>query len=109
VSDDIVTRLREQVAKHFCYYEGDKCADCRNANEAAFQIEELRKDLNLQARCVGRHYDQFADLRNEIERLREWKELAYLMRNRAWWVLGRRYLTQFDELHRADWDVARNG
>ena len=45
MNDDIVTRLREQVAKHFCYYDGDKCADCRNANEAADEIERLRQEV----------------------------------------------------------------
>lgn len=43
--DDIVTRLREQVDNHFCYYDGEKCADCRNANAAADEIERLGADM----------------------------------------------------------------
>jgi hypothetical protein len=45
MTDDIVTRLREQVAKHYCYYDGDKCADCRNQIQAADEIERLREEL----------------------------------------------------------------
>ena len=64
MTDDIVTRLREK-------YLG-QLPICL---EAADEIEELRKDLSWQARCIGRHYGQFADLRNEIEHLRA--EVAY--------------------------------
>ena len=72
MSDDIVTRLRKKYA--------GQLPICL---EAADEIEELRKDLSLQARCIGRHYDQFADLRNEIERLRE--TLAETQRQVEYW------------------------
>lgn len=44
MTDDIVTRLRKQVADHHCYWNGDRCRDCRNQNHAADEIERLRKD-----------------------------------------------------------------
>lgn len=46
---------------------------------------------------------------DEIEQLRKWKDLAYEMRNSAWWMLRRKYLKRFDELHREDWKAIRNG
>lgn len=49
--------------------------------------------------------DQAAD---EIERLREWKELAYQMRNKYWWVMSKKILKQFDAMHKADWALPRN-
>jgi hypothetical protein len=69
------------VAKHFCYYDGDKCADCRNQIEAA----------------------------DEIEQLRRWKELAYDMKHTAWWALRSKYLVMFRELHNTDWEKMRGG
>ena len=68
MTDDIVTRLWFALEN----FRNDPQPVL--LEDAADEIEELRKDLSLQARCISRHYDQFADLRNEIERLR--KELA---------------------------------
>jgi hypothetical protein len=47
MTDDILTRLREQVDNHFCYYDGEKCADCRNANAAADEIERSWVEWSL--------------------------------------------------------------
>jgi hypothetical protein len=44
--------------------------------------------------------EQAAD---EIERLREWKELAYEMRNRSWWAMRKKVLVKFDDMHKSDW------
>mgnify|MGYP003656162624 CR=1 FL=1 len=40
---------------------------------------------------------------DEIERLREWKELAYEMRNRSWWAMRNKVLVKFDDMHKSDW------
>ena len=40
---------------------------------------------------------------DEIERLREWKELAYQMRNKYWWAMRSKTLKKFDAMHKADW------
>ena len=45
---------------------------------------------------------------DEIERLREWKEIAYQMRNKYWWVISKKLLEQFDTMHEADWQLPRN-
>ena len=45
---------------------------------------------------------------DEIERLREWKELAYQMRNKYWWVMRTKTLRKFDEMHKADWALPKN-
>jgi hypothetical protein len=40
----------------------------------------------------------------EIERLKQWKELAYEMRNRSWWAMRNKVLMQFDYMHKRDWE-----
>ena len=40
---------------------------------------------------------------DQIERLLEWKELAYEMRNRSWWAMRKKVLMKFDEMHKRDW------
>ena len=40
---------------------------------------------------------------DEIERLREWKELAYQMRNKYWWAMRTKMLKKFEAMHKADW------
>ena len=45
---------------------------------------------------------------DEIERLREWKELAYQLRNKYWWAMGRKTLKKFDAMHKADWALPKN-
>ena len=40
---------------------------------------------------------------DEIERLREWKELAYIMRNKSWWAMRHSVLMKFEMLHKEDW------
>lgn len=45
---------------------------------------------------------------NEIERLREWKELAYQMRNKYWWAMRWKTLKKFDAMHDADWALPHN-
>ncbi len=45
---------------------------------------------------------------NEIERLREWKELAYQMRNKYWWAMRWKTLKKFDAMHEADWALPKN-
>ena len=40
---------------------------------------------------------------DEIELLREWKELAYEMRNRSWWAMRNKVLVKFDDMHKSDW------
>ena len=39
--------------------------------ESADEIEQLRKDVDFQAKVISRHYEQFAGLHREIERLRK--------------------------------------
>lgn len=48
--------------------------------------------------------DYIEDLLEEIEGLREWKELAYAMRNSSWWFMRRKHLKRFDQLHKRDWN-----
>jgi hypothetical protein len=45
---------------------------------------------------------------DEIERLREWKELAYQMRNKYWWAMRGKILKEFDAMHKADWERHRD-
>ena len=78
MTDDIVTRLRDLAMK-----EDSPWANIYDhvMRQAADEIEELRKDLSLQARCIGRHYEQFADLHSDIERLRaELKDADWAIR-----------------------------
>lgn len=49
-----------------------------------------------------------AEAADEIERLREWKELAYQMRNKYWWAMRSKILKEFDALHKADWARPRD-
>lgn len=42
---------------------------------------------------------------DEIERLREWKELAYEMRNKYWWFMRAKTLRKFDAMHKSDWKL----
>ena len=54
----------------------------------------------------GKEVDVFhltKDAADEIERLQEWKELAYEMRNRYWWCMRAKILRKFDAMHKADW------
>jgi hypothetical protein len=44
-----------------------------------------------------------SDAVKEIERLLEWKELAYEMRNRSWWAMRKKVLIKFDGMHKRDW------
>ena len=48
------------------------------------------------------------DTTEEIERLREWKELAYEMRNRSWWAMRNKVLVKFDYMHKRDWERNSN-
>lgn len=46
---------------------------------------------------------------DEIERLREWKELAYEIRNRTmrnlWsFIFNRKLINKFNDMHKADWE-----
>ena len=41
---------------------------------------------------------------DEIEKLLEWKELAYEMRNRSWWAMRQKVLIKFDYMHKKDWN-----
>jgi hypothetical protein len=60
---DIVKRLQD------CWeYDPEMIGD------AMREIEQLRKDVQFQARVISRHYVEFSGLHKEIERLR--KELA---------------------------------
>ena len=45
---------------------------------------------------------------DEIERLREWKELAYQMRNKYWWAMRWKTLKKFDAMHKEDWELPKN-
>ncbi len=72
--EDIVTRLRQEVCK--CPYSAS--------------FNELHKCLRCEAI-------------DEIELLREWKELAYQMRNKYWWAMRGKTLKEFDAMHKADW------
>jgi hypothetical protein len=47
--------------------------------------------------------DKMSEAADEIERLREWKELAYEMRNRSWWAMRNKVLVKFDDMHKSDW------
>jgi len=63
-------------------------------------------------RKLERHLDEtfFAlnqineKLLEEIEHLKEWKELAYEMRNRSWWAMRNKVLMKFDYMHKKDRD-----
>jgi len=49
-----------------------------------------------------------AEAADEIEQLREWKELAYEMRNRTmrnlWsFIFNRKLINKFNDMHEADW------
>ena len=45
---------------------------------------------------------------DEIERLLEWKELAYQMRNKYWWVMWCKTKKKFEAMHKADWSLPKN-
>lgn len=78
MTDDIVTRLRDCA---WVRPESEWATkDDKTIAEAADEMEQLLKDVKYQARVIGRHYDQFKKMEDEIERLRkelsEWKALA---------------------------------
>jgi hypothetical protein len=79
MTDDIVTRLREMKNR--------------------LEVSQLREVNHLKVSEIQSGLTAAAD---EIERLREWKELAYLMRNSRWWILRNKHLMEFDYLHRKD-------
>ena len=58
---------------------------------------ELNTTLNNAYNCIY-------ELETEIKRLREWKELAYEMRNRSWWAMRNKVLVKFDDMHKSDWE-----
>jgi hypothetical protein len=39
---------------------------------------------------------------DEIERLHEWKELCYEIRNSTWLFMRKKHLKQFDSMHNAE-------
>ena len=43
----------------------------------------------------------------EIDQLKEWKELAYEMRNRSWWAMRHKVLVKFDAMHQHDRHINR--
>lgn len=55
--------------------------------------------------AIEKHAVEAAD---EIERLREWKELAYQMRNKYWWVMWWETKKKFEAMHKADWALPKN-
>ena len=53
-------------------------------------------------------YKSMTEAADEIERLREWKELAYQMRNKYWWAMRWKTLKKFDAMHDEDWALPKN-
>lgn len=81
MSDDIVTRLRTALDEMEL-----GCLGCSIINQNDHDSDCLTQNAA-----------------NEIERLREWKELAYEMRNRSWWAMRNKVLVKFDDMHKSDW------
>jgi len=71
--------------------------------------DDLVTRLRLQSKALKLHRfgdimdDWYGEAGDEIERLREWKELAYEMRNRSWWAMRNKVLVKFDDMHKRDW------
>ena len=69
-------------------------------------VTRLRKKATDERSGYGMHIDKYDDFldqaADEIERLREWKELCYSMRNSRWWILRHKHLVDFDYYHRRD-------
>ena len=84
MTDDIVTRLREHQNP---WYPLDEAAD---------EIERLRKDMQFQARLIGRHYQQLRVLTEERDRLRE--ESAYYHKMCS--LIADKNFTANEEIHR---------
>jgi len=57
---------------------------------------------------VSLNPETFIEAADEIERLREWKELAYQMRNKYWWVMWWKTRKKFEAMHKADWALPKN-
>ena len=77
MTDDIVTRLRDDYAPHLKFgNHQDWCTALGMMDEAA----------------------------DEIEHLREWKELCYEIRNSTWFFMRTKHLKKFDRMHNLDYD-----
>ena len=68
-------------------------------------VNRLRRDVDAETYRAGVEPTGMITLEaaDEIERLREWKELAYEMRNRSWWAMRNKVLVKFDDMHKSDW------
>lgn len=88
MTDDIVTRLRGKE-------HGNNDLRCKACDSFCCHCELC--DCCLEIMEVS------LEAADEIEQLREWKDLAYEMRNKYWWFMRRRTLEKFDFLHKTDW------
>lgn len=68
MTDDIVTRLIDEKVHQYEIKDFELGQLLKDAQD---EIEQLRKDMQFQARVISRHYDQFRELHKEIERLRQ--------------------------------------
>ena len=66
-------------------------------------VTRLRHIYSQKDVGVSLNPEVFVQAADEIERLREWKELAYQMRNKYWWAMRSKILKEFDAMHKADW------
>lgn len=68
-------------------------------------VTRLRRDVDAETYRLGVEPTGMItwEAADEIERLREWKELAYEMRNRSWWAMRNKVLVKFDDMHKSDW------
>lgn len=101
MTDDIVTRLRDNCACSGTQEFGYTCTSCKAADE----IECLRVSIDGMSKLV-KSYD--ADRTQLRTQLLEWKEFAYQVRNKYWWAMGRKTLKKFDAMHKADWALLKN-
>jgi hypothetical protein len=77
MTDDIVTRLRDK--------------------QGLFRVA-VGVNQNFILNTI---YNEAAD---EIEHLREWKELCYEIRNSRWLFMRKKHLKKFDRMHNLDYD-----
>jgi hypothetical protein len=61
-------------------------------------VTRLRSTVHTGGALIG------PEAADEIEHLREWKELCYEIRNSTWFFMRTKHLEEFDRMHKLDYD-----
>ena len=115
MTDDIVTRLIAEIAdassetsKTLLAEAADAIIRWRAEVQRLVWLKESAKKKSPDLDVLGllRKYENQDTLKkqaaDEIERLREWKELCYEIRNSTWLFMRRKHSKKFNSMHNAE-------